>query len=517
MSNPVTARHAERQERQLLIRWFNQAMEAMHPDVRFAGQVKLHGSQLVWQGGSVSLENFRRIWIFGAGKAAGGLAVAAARLLDDRIAGGVVICPDPQKFSAKGSVMSRPGQDITSDSHISPQHRTPNNQATSTRIEFLKGDHPVPGINSVTSTTRLLQAAMQLEPSDLVLFMITGGASAMLCKPAAGITLEQKQRIHSDLLRSGASIHDMNTVRKYLSAVKGGKLLSAFNGATVLNFLISDVPGDDPKTIGSGPTNPDDVNTARVRDIFSRYLPDTDFPQIDNTSVPDRKQNSTGVASAEFHKAANKTGNDSQADVGFSPKFPGENPSESHKSPFRNIWMATPSQNANYIAELARYNGYTPYVADSPCEGPIGQVVEQIFSDILKQLKSGEPDAAIFQPVLLIYYGESEVKVTGGGKGGRNQHLALLLAARLEQIRLSHPQRKITTLSAGTDGGDGNTEAAGAICTELTAFLARNRELKLRNYIKNFDSHTFFCELGDIFHSGPTGNNLMDLQLVIIS
>jgi len=537
MSNQSIKSHFEREERKQLTQWFGQAMEAMRPQVRFREQIWLQGTRLQLPNRSLELNDFSRIWIFGAGKAAGGLAQAAAGLLGNRLAGGVVICPEPEKFThtLKPSEVQAPG-DATAGDEPDAKKNVPRATHTYTNknasagnlpnyeentpvvegtIEFLPGDHPVPLSNSEASTTRLLERATQVEPGDLVLCMITGGASAMLCKPVAGVSLSQKQQIHTALLRSGASIHDMNTVRKHLSAVKGGKLLRAFNGARVINFLISDVPGDDPRTIGSGPTNPDVPGAGRVRDIIDRYLPGTDLPIFETMSGGDEKYEPL-----------------SQSD------FPTGATDDSEVSSFENVWICTPSDNATYIASLAEKEGFRPFITANACEGPIVQVADQIFADIQSVLQCGTPtegmqpstaaptaqhtqsvvaDDLHSKPAVLIYFGESEVKVSGDGKGGRNQHLALLLAERLGKIQQNHPHRKITILSAGTDGGDGNTDAAGAICTELTAFLARKRGVDCSDYINSFDSHTFFNELGDIFHTGPTGNNLMDLQMVLIS
>jgi glycerate 2-kinase len=428
-----------------------------------------------------------------------------------------VICPNPERFE---------------------------NTALSNLIEILPGDHPVPESNSEASTSRLLDIAGRVGAEDLVLFMITGGASAMLCKPETGISLSQKQQIHSALLRSGASIHDMNTVRKYLSAVKGGKLLRAFHGATVINFLISDVPGDDPQTIGSGPTQPHRVDLEQVRGIFARFLPDMTMPEVDTADVNQSILQAGHTPVTETTNAADTPEESTLVALWLSDK-----PNKNNPSSIENVWICTPAQNAAFIATRATREGYLSFITVAACEGDIEQVAGRIISDVQSVLQTGRPGSGMrpasqqpsalneitrdrsvlgpqsieesahapFNPVLLIYFGESEVKVTGSGKGGRNQHLALLLADQLDRISHTFPQHKVTVLSAGTDGGDGNTDAAGAICTELTAFMANKHNSDLLDYIKNFDSHTFFSELGDIFHTGPTGNNLMDLQLIIIS
>lgn len=431
---------------QLLTQWFGRAMHAMRPDMRVQQVL-----EETWPLGVRSLDNYPAIWVFGVGKGAVGLATGVVRWLGGRCSGGAVLGQSAliKEYAQEGN------------------------------LSWLSADHPIPGRHSVASTTVLLEKARQVGSEDLVFFVLTGGASAMLCSPELGITLDQKQNLHHALLRSGASIAQMNTVRKHTSAVKGGKMLYRFNGARIINLLISDVPGDDPATIGSGPTNPDPSTCSDMRSILHAYLPEFDIPP-------------------------------SWEHLPETPK-----PGDKSLPPYQNIWVATPYQNALEIADMANKAGFVVQLSDQAYAGPLQTVAHRM----IEELETASADCAADlqeRPRLCIWFGESQIRVTGEGHGGRNQHLALMLSESLARIATRHNLR-VTLLSAGTDGIDGNTGHAGAICDHRTAFLATENNLSATTYLQNFDSGTFFSQLGLIFAPGPTGNNLMDLQMALIS
>jgi glycerate-2-kinase len=443
--------HIHRQERALLTEWFTDAMLEMLPGTRFEQNARLHGDVLEFPGSTVNLGKYENIWLFGAGKGAFSLSRGVLRVLGRRISGGVVIGPASGDvtafFDSHVGVPASSSVIIDVVSSRSDEHLS-NLLSGYQTVQFLPGDHPVPLSDSVESTQLLLDYAKRVQPNDLVLFVLTGGASAMLCKPTHGMTLEFKQQRFRKLLESGASIQEMNAARKELSMVKGGRLLQFFSGADVVNFIVSDVPGDDLHTIGSAPTQPDPVNS-----------------------------------------------------------YPGT---------VTNCLIATPGQVANLIATYAQQAGYSVMVQKDAYAGTSEDVAEAICTDIDSVLAKVrvEPNAndnVAITAHVLIYHGESEVLVKGNGKGGRNQHLALQLATRFH----SYPGR-ITLLSAGTDGIDGNTLAAGAFCTELTTLIAREKGLNPAEFLQNFDSNSFFKQIGDIFQPGPTGTNFADLQIVIV-
>ncbi|MCC5926669.1 MAG: DUF4147 domain-containing protein [Bacteroidetes bacterium] len=411
--------HTDRIQRTQLANWFIEAMQAMQPGTRFQEDILLNGEELTLNDGRcISLDKYRKIWLFGAGKGAFSLATGIISKMGSKITGGAVIGPS----DGSGKPLS-----------VSPD----------SRVQFLPGNHPLPLQHSVESTQNLLTMAENVRPDDLVLFVLTGGASAMLCKPVPTVSLAYKQQRFKELLASGASIQEINAARKALSMVKGGGLLKAFSGAEVVNFIVSDVPGDDLYTIGSAPTQP----TA-------------DQPYRGNVI---------------------------------------------------NCLLATPTQTARLVGRYARLDGYNVHVQDHAYSGDVAAVAGNMYSDIVRISESEASPSPTTSGTVLIYYGESEVVVQGNGKGGRNQHLALHLAIDLERLG-----RKVTVLSAGTDGIDGNTDAAGALCTESTARIARKKGLNSLDFLQNFDSHSFFMEIGDIFKIGPTGTNFADLQIVIV-
>jgi len=411
---------------ELLRQMFAEAMDAMQPAARFLEQTSFTKSMLrLPDGHEINLNSYRNVWVFGAGKGAFSLAEGMIQLLGKRLAGGAVI----------GPVSALPQPDATH---------------TATGVYMLPGDHPVPGEHSLRSTEKLIEIAREVRADDLVLFALTGGASAMLAKPAPGVTMEHKRQRFRELLASGASIAEMNRARKQLSAVKGGRLLEAFNGADVVNFVISDVPGNDLQTIGSAPTQP--------------------------------PHNAASAASRQVY----------------------------------NVMLATPEQNAAAIARKARAKGIRSYAMNAAFSGAMENLVAMIVGDLESELRNRGQNGDT-PPTLRIYFGEADLKVgPAAGKGGRNTHLALMLADPLHRLAQTRPGTHITLLSAGTDGIDGNTPAAGAICTEQTALLARKMNLDTAEYLTKFDSYTYFSQIDAIFQPGPTGTNLTDLQLILI-
>lgn len=428
----------------------------LHPENALRKCLRLENDTLYWENEIVHLSEYERIWIFGVGKAAKGLASALYQLLGDRIYKGVVITPD-----------------------VKPERIGP--------IQILPGNHPVPLEESLASAQKLLKMAEEQQSGDLTLFLITGGASALFCYPAEGISFEDKQQLSSALLRSGASIHEMNTVRKHLSRVKGGQMLRRLKSKTVINFIISDVPGDDPSTIGSGPTIPDPTTLDDVQRIMRTYLPDYPVP----LNLPE------------------------------TPK-----PGEPGLPEIFNCWVNTPSKAALSFTQEALRLGLAQqvYLATSDYSGKVEVIAKEMFNDVNDLLETGSLESRWFHcfgekasgvyPKMIIYFGESEVNVTGSGRGGRNQHLALLLAR--EFGKLPELGCNLSLLSVGTDGIDGNTDAAGAILNHKEIEKLNAPERLLTRHIENFDSNTLLSDINALLKSGPTGNNLMDLQIILL-
>lgn len=347
-----------------------------------------------------------------------------------------------------------------------------------------EADHPVPGKNSEDAGRKILQFVKSIPNGSLLICCLSGGTSAMVTVPAEGITLEDLNKTHKLLLNSGANIYQMNAVRKHLSGIKGGQLLRALPaGVSLVDLVISDVPGNDLSVIGSGPTTPDPSSFADARNIL------TEFGLWERVPVSVRKHLKRGHA-------------------GKCPETlkPGEDPLKQHHT----LIVASAGMLADRVAEVeveveVEVEAEVKVeVAGEPYTGDVETVASEIAQKVKEMADSNE------NPHLLVYYGESKVTVTGKGKGGRNQELALRGALKIA----GHPN--ITWLSAGTDGIDGPTDAAGAVVDGSTVEEARRKGLDPEVFLERNDSYHFHEQMGTLLKTGPTGNNLMDLTLVLV-
>ena len=389
-----------------------------------------------------------RCVVVGTGKAA---AVMAAALED--------AWPD---VKLTGTVVTRYGQSVPTR-----------------RIEVIESSHPVPDANSERGARRLLERAKNLGPDDLVLALISGGGSALCAAPAPGLTLADKQDINRALLASGATITEMNCVRKHLSAIKGGRLAAAAAPARVVTLAISDVPGDDPAVIASGPTVPDPTTFADARAIIARYGITPSAPAA--------------------HRLATATDE--------TPK-PGELP----HSDFRLI--ATPIISLRHATDVARGFGLTPLILGDALEGEAAQA-GILFAGIAHCVAlHGQPLAP---PAVLLAGGETTVTIgrAAAGRGGRNTEFLLSLAIGLG----SHPEGttpRIWAVAGDTDGIDGTEDAAGAIITPDTLARARAAGCDPRAVLTGHDSYTLFDAIGDLIKTGPTLTNVNDIRAILI-
>ncbi len=342
------------------------------------------------------------------------------------------------------------------------------------RIEVIEAAHPVPDANSQKGAQRLLQAVQGLTADDLVIALMSGGASALLAAPAPGLTLEDKQAINKALLACGANITEMNAVRKHLSAIKGGRLAAAAAPARIVTMAISDVPGDDPAVIGSGPTVPDRTTFADARALIARY-----------GIVP-----SPAVA-ARLAQDADET-----------PK-PGSLP----RTEFRMI--ATPLMALQATAKAAAAMGFTPVILGDALEGE-SKEMGTVMAGIARSIRDhGYPVKA---PAVLLSGGETTVTLGAGpfGHGGRNTEFLAGLAVALDGAP------GIWAMAADTDGVDGMDEVAGAILTPDTLVRLKAQGLDARTMLAGHDSHTLFKSVGDLIVTGPTLTNVNDIRAVLI-
>ena len=341
-------------------------------------------------------------------------------------------------------------------------------------IAVVEAAHPVPDTAGQEAAEQILQTVSKLNQDDLVICLISGGGSSLLALPAPGITLKDKQSINTALLKSGATIAEMNCVRKHLSAIKGGKLAAACAPAQVVTLIISDVPGDDPAVVASGPTVPDATTLADAQGVLSRY-------GIDVAENVRRH-----LASAE-----NET-----------PK-PGD---PIFKRASTHI-IATAQQSLAAAVQFVEQAGYSPVVLGD-LEGESREVAI-VHAGIARQVaKYGQPAAA---PCVILSGGETTVTVRGNGRGGRNSEFALSLAIALQA------QSDVYAIACDTDGIDGTEDNAGCIVTPDTLARARDAGMNPADYLENNDGYGFFSALDALVVTGPTRTNFNDFRAIVIT
>ena len=342
------------------------------------------------------------------------------------------------------------------------------------RIEIVEAAHPVPDGAGLRAAQRMLERVRGLSEDDLVLCLISGGGSALLPLPAAGLTLDHKQIVSRSLLASGATISEMNCVRRHLSAIKGGRLAAACHPARVLTLLISDVPGDRPIDIASGPTVADPTTCADALGILRRY----------------------GIEPPPPVREVLEGG------LGESIK-PGD-PRLVHSSV---RMVATPQMALEAAAEVAREAGITPYILGDAIEGEARDVGKVLAGIALQVAARGQP---VMPPCVLLSGGETTVTVRGTGRGGRNVEFLLSLAIALD----GHPD--IHALAGDTDGVDGQEEIAGAMIGPDSLARAWARGLRPQDALANNDGHGLFTALGCSVVTGPTLTNVNDFRAILI-
>jgi glycerate 2-kinase len=343
------------------------------------------------------------------------------------------------------------------------------------RIEIVEAAHPVPDENGHRAARRIMEMVRGLGPDDLVLALISGGGSSLLSLPAPGVTLEDKQAVNAALLRSGASIGEMNVVRKHLSSIKGGRLAAAAYPARLVTLVISDVPGDDPAVIASGPTVPDSSTFAEARAVLEKY------------AITEPR-----AAIEHLMRAAEET-----------PK-----PAAPRLANTSTVIIATPQLSLEAAADLARSNGVTPLILGDAIEGEAREV-GRVMAGIARQIAlRGQPAPP---PVVLLSGGETTVTVRGNGRGGRNVEFLLSLVVELGGLP------GVFALAGDTDGVDGAEEIAGAIAApdSLSRAFARGIDAKAR--LADNDGHSFFEALGDQIVTGPTLTNVNDFRAILIT
>jgi glycerate 2-kinase len=342
------------------------------------------------------------------------------------------------------------------------------------QIEIVEAAHPVPDQAGHDAAVRMLRLVRGLSPDDLVLCLISGGGSSLLPLPVAGLTLSDKQQVNRALLRSGATISEMNCVRKHLSAIKGGRLGAACSPARVVTLLISDVPGDDPSVIASGPTVADPTTCADALAILQKY----------SIAEP---------AAALDHL---RGGHDETPKPG-DPRLAGA----------QTIMIGTPQASLEAAAQVAQAAGVTPLILSDAIEGEARDVA-LVHAAIARQVAAhGQPARA---PCVLLSGGETTVTVRGNGRGGRNAEFLLALVIALD----AHP--RVHAIACDTDGIDGTEDNAGAIAGPDSLARATALGLRAKDFLADNDGYTFFERLGDLVITGPTLTNVNDFRAILI-
>lgn len=438
----------------LLTTLFRTAIEAVHPRHLIPQTVTIEKEQLIVRPrdetvGALTLALTGRLFLIGAGKGAGSMAQALMSVLGQRGIGGCVIIPSEQAVSD----LSLPG------------------------VRVVQGEHPLPGPGSEYAAQALIESLSQVQPHDLVMLCLTGGASSLLVRPAVGLTLSDKTITNAVLLECGADILALNTVRKHISGVKGGWLAHHAQPATVVSLILSDVIGDDMSVIGSGPTVADPTTFMDAWRVVEQYGIAPRLPQ----SVCAHLQQGVRGARPETPKPGD-------------PLF----------SRVYNILIGSNHLALQAAREAAAHQGLRSHLISQPLAGDT-LVAGRAFAQALRAVRqhcSG--------PTCILAGGETTVQVRGPGKGGRNQEFALAVAQELAG------EAGWSLLSVGTDGIDGPTDAAGAFVNGQTLDRARRKNLDPAQFLRNNDTYTFFSALGDLFRPGSTGTNVMDIKIALV-
>jgi len=342
------------------------------------------------------------------------------------------------------------------------------------RIQIVQAAHPVPDAAGVEATQRILHTVQGLTPDDLVIALISGGGSSLLVAPGQGLTLADKQAVNKALLASGATIAEMNCVRRHLSSIKGGRLGAACAPAQLLTLLISDVPGDSPTDIASGPTVMDTSTCADALAIVIRY-------QI---SLPD-------AARALLQSGAGET----------------IKPGDARLTNSRVRMITAPQIALEAAAQVAQAAGFTPYILGDSLEGEARDVAKVLGAMARQVVQHGQPFKT---PCVLLSGGETTVTLKGQGRGGRNVEFLLSLALSLDA------SPGVYALAGDTDGVDGMEEIAGAILTPDTLARAWAQGMNPRSFLDHNDAHSFFQTLGDSVVTGPTLTNVNDFRAILL-
>ena len=428
---------------------FQAGLQAVAPGAAIKKYCRLEEGVLLVDGCRYELALFTRVIVVGAGKAGASMAQAIEEILGEHLSEGII--------SVKYGQLER-----------------------LQKITIHEAGHPVPDENGALAARAIYDLVSSADEQTLVICLISGGGSSLLPLPVPGITLWDKQETTRVLLACGATIHEVNAIRKHLSVIKGGGLARAVYPATLVTLILSDVVGDNLDSIASGPCVPDSTTFVDCQVIFKKYGIERQVP--------------TGVLQ---HVASGVAGT-----VPETPKA-----GQDFFAKTRNVIIGSNFNALLKAREKAEQLGYNTLLLSSQLEGETRQVAA-LHMAIAREIRLH--DHPVAKPACLLSGGETTVTVKGSGKGGRNQEFALAAALAIQGMDT------IVVLSAGTDGSDGPTDAAGAFADNATLLRAARHQLDSQEYLENNDSYNFFATLGDLYKTGPTQTNVMDVRIILV-
>lgn len=431
------------------------AIAAVEPGAAVRRFLQRDGDRLSAGDMVYNLRNIDRCWIIGAGKAAAPMAAAAADILGERLSGGVVVVKEGHITAGSQAVLQE-------------------------RVEVLEAGHPIPDARGVAAGERIATLLQNTGERDLVLALISGGGSALLTHPAPEVTLDDMQRLTGVLLACGASINEINTLRRHLDTLKGGGLARLAAPATVVTLILSDVVGDPLDVIASGPTVADPTTFADALGILEQY------GVTDQTPAAIRERLQRGV----------------RGDIAETPK-----PGDPALARVHNLIIGSNRLAAEAALAAAQNEGFNTLLLTTFLQGE-ARFVGRVLAAIAREIAAG--DRPVRRPACVIAGGETTVTLRGDGRGGRNQELALAAAADLAAA----PGSLLVALAS--DGGDGPTDAAGAVVSDTTLQRAALLKLDAAAALSRNDSYSFFAALDDLLRTGPTQTNVNDLALVVV-
>lgn len=438
-----------REARALALKSLQSAINIVDPKKIMMSKLSLKDSVLNVNGRSFDLKKFRSVYVVGGGKASGSMAEALEQILGRYVTGGLINVP-------RGS-----------------KHETET-------IKLHESSHPIPDVSGVEGTRGILEIAGRAKEDDLVICLISGGGSSLMPLPRGEISIDDKRQVTEALLRCGATINEVNTVRKHISDFKGGWLAKKAHPATILNLILSDVVGDPLDFIASGPAVPDSTTFSDAVKVLRKYN------LWDKIPVSVKKVLSDG-------------------EKGLIPETP-----KADDAAFKKVHSFVVGNNRSATSaarESLKSAGLNTFLLTSVLEGEARQVGVMLTSVAREIIASENP---VPKPAGVVAGGETTVTVVGEGLGGRNQEIALAATLKLKDLD------GVVVASLSTDGVDGPTDAAGAIADGRTLARAAKMRLNPEKFLAENDSYDFFSRLNDLIFTGPTGTNVNDISVVVV-